>query len=76
MQYGTAGIFISSLANPNERIILQALKGLAVMASLPEFRPTLLIDNGEKMFYNLGEIAYKKARGFKILGLNIEVAVC
>ena len=46
------------------------------MASLPAFRPTLLIDYGDKLFSLLGEIAFRKAKGFKTLGLNIEVAIC
>lgn len=46
------------------------------MASLPDFRPTLLIDYGDKLFCLLAEIAFKKAKGFQSLGLNIEVVIC
>lgn len=50
MKFKTAEIFIACLKSENEQILLQSLKGLAAMAKIPEFRPTLLIDNGDKLF--------------------------
>jgi len=44
IDHKTAQIFVANLKSGNERIVLQALKGLATMAAIPEFRPTLLID--------------------------------
>ena len=44
IEHKTAQIFVANLKSGNERIVLQALKGLATMAAIPEVRPTLLID--------------------------------
>lgn len=70
-------IFVKCLSSQNERIVLQALKGLSTMAALPEFRPTLLIDQGDKLFSALADILTKRVRTqFKLLTLEIETELC
>lgn len=62
----TAQVFVTNLKSNNERIVLQSLKGLAIMASIPDFRPTLLIDQAEKLFIHIAEIINSNIRDFKI----------
>ena len=61
----TAQVFVTNLKSNNERIVLQSLKGLAIMASIPDFRPTLLIDQAEKLFIHIAEIINSNIRDFK-----------
>jgi len=65
IEHKTAQVFVTNLKSTNERIVLQSLKGLATMAAIPEFRPTLLIDQADKMFVHIAEIINSNIRGFK-----------
>lgn len=65
IEHKTAQVFVTNLKSTNERIVLQSLKGLATMAAIPEFRPTLLIDQADKMFVYIAEIINSNIRGFK-----------
>ena len=47
IQFNTAPILVKCLANKNERIILQALKGLGTMSTLQEFKEILLLELGD-----------------------------
>lgn len=75
IEHKTAQSFVANLKSANERIVLQALKGLATMASIAEFRPTLLIDQADKLFVSIAEIINTNIRGFKKYQLEIETSI-
>ena len=45
------------------------------MASIAEFRPTLLIDQADKLFVSIAEIINSNIRGFKQYQLEIETSI-
>ena len=45
------------------------------MASIPDFRPTLLIDQADKLFLYIAEIINSNIRDFKIYQLEIETSI-
>lgn len=45
------------------------------MASIAEFRPTLLIDQADKLFVSIAEIINTNIRGFKKYQLEIETSI-
>jgi len=63
------------LSNQNERIILQALKGLGTMSTLSEFKEILLLELGDKLFVSLADIINKRLPTFKQYKLEIETNI-
>lgn len=75
IEYQTAPILVKCLSNKNERIILQALKGLGTMSALPEFKQILLLELGDKLFVSLAEIINKRMPTFVNYKLEIETNI-
>jgi len=63
------------LSNQNERIILQALKGLGTMSTLQEFKEILLLELGDKLFVSLADIINKRMPSFHLYKLEIETNI-
>jgi len=45
------------------------------MASIADFRPTLLIDQADKLFVHIAEIINSNIRNFKLYQLEIETSI-
>lgn len=55
--------------------MLQALKGLGTMSTLPEFKKILLLDLGDKLFVALADIINKRLQHFIKYKLEIETQI-
>ncbi len=75
VQFKTAPVLVKCLKSKNERILLQALKGLCTMSTLSDFRQILLLELGDTLFVSLAEIINKRLQHFNKYKLEIETQI-
>lgn len=63
-QFKSAEIYSKCIQYAHGPIVLQALKGLTSLASIPQFRPKILIDLGDTIFQALAQIVSKRLKSF------------
>ena len=73
-EFQSAQLYAQCLHSENEKIVLQAVKGLKALAAIPKFKAIILIDIGDDLFPTLAKIlSSSRMSTFTEYNLEIEV---